>query len=111
MIRQGILESPWEGLVGGVVLGESGYARRLLAGRPVNAEEQTAARKMRPQVRWEDLVRAAEKARGEKWEKWMERHGDWGRDGVMYVAVRHGGLRLAEVAPRVGINIKPQPRE
>ena len=40
---------------------------------------------------------------GESWDQWAERHGDWGRDGVRYVAVRHGGLRLAEVVRAVGM--------
>jgi putative transposase len=102
-IRQGVLESPWEGLVGGVVLGESGYARRLLAGRKVNEEEQTPARRMRRRAGWEEVARAAEKIKGEKWDRWAERHGDWGRDGAMYFAVRHGGLRLAEVVRQAGM--------
>ncbi|NLH71561.1 MAG: hypothetical protein GX456_00745 [Verrucomicrobia bacterium] len=48
-------------------------------------------------------MRAAEKIRGGSWERWADRYGDWGRDGVMYVAVRHGGMRLAEVVREVGI--------
>ncbi|MGH9725258.1 MAG: hypothetical protein ACRD41_09350, partial [Candidatus Acidiferrales bacterium] len=104
LIRQGILESPWEGLAGGAVLGDSAYARKLLMGRKVNEQEQTAARRMRRRAKWEELVRASEKIQGAPWERWAERHGDWGRDGVMYVAVRHGGLRLAEVAAQVGMN-------
>jgi REP element-mobilizing transposase RayT len=102
-VRQGVLESPWAGLAGGVVLGESGYARRLLSGRKVNEEEQTPARRLRGRVDWQEVVKAAEKVRGEKWDRWAERHGDWRRDGVMYVAVRHGGLRLAEVVRQVGM--------
>ena len=58
---------------------------------------------MRQRVRWEELVRAAEKIRGETWDRWAEQHGDWGRDGVMYLAVRHGGMRLAEVVRQVGM--------
>jgi hypothetical protein len=46
-IRQGVLESPWAGLVAGVVLVESVYAQELLSGHPVNEEEQTAARRLR----------------------------------------------------------------
>jgi len=102
-IRQGHMESPWEGLVGGLVLGESTYAQGLLSGRKVNEEEQTQARRLRRRVGWQKLVRSAEKLRGEPWERWAERHGDWGRDAVMYVAVRHGGLRLAEVVQQVGL--------
>jgi hypothetical protein len=102
-VRQGVLESPWVGLVGGVVLGESGYARSLLSGRKLNEEEQTPVRRMRGRADWAQCVRAAEKLRGEKWDRWAERHGDWGRDAVMYVAVRHGGLRLTEVVRQVGM--------
>jgi hypothetical protein len=102
-IRQGVLHNPWEGLVAGVVLGDSAYARKLLSGRKVNEEEQTPARRLRRRVGWEELVEAAERIRGEAWERWAERHGDWGRDGVMYVAVRHGGMRLAEVVRPVGL--------
>ena len=54
-------------------------------------------------IRWEDLVTAAEAIRGEAWAEWSERHGDWGRDAVMYVAVHHGGLRLAKVVRHVGL--------
>jgi hypothetical protein len=102
-IREGVLESPWEGLVGGIVLGERDYAQRLLKGRKVSEEEQTAARRMRKRVRWSELVRAAEKVKGEPWDGWAERHGDWTRDSMIYVARRHGGLRLAEVVAEMGI--------
>jgi len=33
----------------------------------------------------------------------LERHWDWRRDGVMYVAVRHGGMRRTEVVRQVGL--------
>ncbi len=46
-IRQGVLESPWEGLVGGIVLGARDYVRQLLSSRQVSEDEQTAARRMR----------------------------------------------------------------
>ena len=49
------------------------------------------------------MVKAAEAIRGEAWAEWSERHGDWGRDAVPYVAVHHGGLRLAEVVRHVGL--------
>ncbi len=102
-IRQGVLESPWAGLVGGMVLGEAEYARKLLSGRKVDEQEQTAARGMRRRVEWVELVRAAEQIKGDHWDRWAERHGDWGRDGLMHVAVRYGGLRLAEVVRQTGM--------
>jgi hypothetical protein len=60
----------------------------------VNEEEQAAARRMRGWTNWQQLFKAAGKIRGEKWDQWAERHGDWGRDG---------GLRLAEVVRQVGM--------
>ena len=56
---------------------------------------------LRRKVSWEAVVEAAEKVRGAKWDDWRERHGDWGRDAAMHVAVRHGGMRLAEVVRAV----------
>ena len=102
-VRQGELESPREGLVGGIVLGEREYARGLLTGRKVSQEEQTPVRRLHQRVKWIELVRAAEKIKGEPWERWAERHGDWSRDATMYVATRYGGLRLAEVVREMGI--------
>ena len=54
-------------------------------------------------MKWKDLVKAAEKIKGENWQGWAERHGDWTRDAIMDVATRHGGLRLAEVVAEVGV--------
>jgi hypothetical protein len=90
------LENPWEGAIAGLVLGD-------MAWRKINEEEQTPARRMRRRSRWEDLLKAAEESRGEAWAEWSKRHGDWGRDAVMHVAVHHGGLRLAEVVQHVGL--------
>ena len=99
--RQGVLESPWRGLVGGLVLGEEAFARQLLRGRGVNVEEQTAARRRRPRVEWAEVVGMTEGLRKRAWAELLERHGDWGRDGAMYFAVRHGGQRLAEVVRQI----------
>ena len=85
------------------MLGERDYARRVLSGQKVSPEEQTPVRRMREGRRWSQLVRAAEKIKGENWQAWAERHGDWSRDATMYVATRHGGLRLAEVVREVGV--------
>jgi putative transposase len=96
-IRQGRMDNPWEGLIGGAVLGGAEFAQRVLSGQKIHVEEQTGARQLRRKVSWEAVVKAAERIRGSKWEDWWERHGDWGREAVMHVAVRHGGMRLAEV--------------
>jgi hypothetical protein len=45
-----------------------------------------------------EIVRAAQQVAAGSWQQMQQSHGDWGRDGTMYVAVRYGGYRLAEVA-------------
>jgi REP element-mobilizing transposase RayT len=102
-IRQGGLESPWEGLRGGLVLGDEEFAQRLLAGQKTNEQEQTSVRRLRPRISWAELVKMAEKIKGEPWAQWAERHGDWGRDALIYFGIRHGGLRLAEVISETGM--------
>ncbi|MCC7373444.1 MAG: hypothetical protein IT581_02225 [Verrucomicrobiales bacterium] len=92
-IRQGRLDSPWLGVVGGVVPGEIDYAKGLLAKAKVDLEEQTDARALERagRVSWEKLVESAEEERGVKWEDALERHGDWTRDAILYLATHEAG--------------------
>ena len=98
-VRQGHMESPWEKLKGGLVLGDDEYAERLRREAKVNAQEQTEVRRLGRSARaaWRDIVKAAESELGRKWPEMTATYGDWGRDGVLYVATRHGGYRLAEL--------------
>jgi REP element-mobilizing transposase RayT len=102
-LRQGHVESPWERLVGGVVLGDEGAARKVLKGLRANRVEQTPARRAARSSRpaWKDLVKATEALLGRPWEEMTMRYGDWGRNGLMAVATRHLGWRLVEVVRQV----------
>jgi REP element-mobilizing transposase RayT len=98
-IRQGRLDSPWEGLVGGVVLGDTAEAMALLRGADKNLGGQAEAMRkaavlVRPQ--WAAIVRAAESILGRRWAEMAEGYGDWGRDGTLAVATRHLGWRLVD---------------
>jgi len=49
-------------------------------------EEPAAARKLAATpATWEQMVKAVEKLKGESWEQFSERHGDWGRDAVLWL--------------------------
>lgn len=102
-LRQGKLDNPWDRVVGGVVLGDADHAKQLLADAKVDAEEQTEARTMSRvgRVDWETLVGWAEAEAKVKWEEALARYGDWTRDAVLYVAVRHAGYGLSEVYGRI----------
>ena len=103
-IRQGRLDNPWEGLVGGVVLGEVREAETLIRKAAKDPEKArrvvvAAARRTRPD--WQEIVSTAESIRGRSWREVCERYGDWGRDGVVAVATRHLGWGLVEVAGKM----------
>lgn len=101
-IRQGVVESPWERLVGGVILGIEEESLRVLKEAGGDRQEQTPVRRGKAAARpeWEAMVKAAEEILGQEWEDMILRHGDWGRDGLLAVATRHLGWRLGEVVER-----------
>jgi hypothetical protein len=98
-VRQGTLESPWERLIGGLVLGSEAFAQQILKKGRGNAQEQTAVRLLERNNRpsWGAMIGVAEKLLGQPWEAQLTTHGNWGRDGVLFVAVRYGRHRLPEL--------------
>lgn len=103
-VGQGRLEDPWVGVVGGVVLGtveEAAVLIRRAANRPGKGQSnmRKLARSGRPE--WREIVTAAERILGRKWQEMSEQYGDWGRDGVVAVATGHLGWRLVEVVREV----------
>ena len=102
-LRQGRWESPWDRLVGGLVLGSEGFARKVLKSGRLNREQQTPARRLersgRPSI--ESVIQAAERILGQPWNRLLTAHGDWGRDGVLFVATRYGRFRIQELLKEV----------
>lgn len=43
------------------------------------------------------------RVKGEKWEVFRDRHGDWGRDLALWAGRRYCGMRLGELALKVGV--------
>ncbi len=65
-IRQGRLESPWERLVGGLILGDEVEAQRVLKKMRTNLQEQTPARRVARTGRpaWKTMIQAVEQVTG-----------------------------------------------
>ena len=59
-LRQRTVESPWERLVTGEVLGTLEFARRLRRQASANEREQTGARKLQSHASWEQIIGAVE---------------------------------------------------
>jgi hypothetical protein len=101
-VRQGVLERPWDRLVGGIVLGSEAFARQLRKKLRANAREQPAFRKLERRLSWADIVSALERVKGEKWDDFSQRHGDWGRDAALWLGRRRGRYTLSQLGQLVG---------
>jgi REP element-mobilizing transposase RayT len=100
-LRQGQVEAVWSNLKWNVVLGSELFAERMRRRAEV-VRETEGRRDLRSEVTWEELVAAVENVRGEGWEAFAGRHGDWGRDLVLWLARRHAGMTLKELGEKAG---------
>jgi REP element-mobilizing transposase RayT len=101
-LRQGVIEPPWQRLVGGVVLGTVVFAEELRQKARGNPREQKPLRPPTHAASWAQIVAALEQLKGQSWNEFAERHGDWGRDAALWLGRRTGRLRLAELGRLVG---------
>jgi len=104
-IREGLKESPWESLRDQVVLGTGEFVEELKQSMKGHAGERRRLERMTEQrPDWEHVVACVEKVKGNRWSDFQDRHGDRGREMVMHLARHAGGLTLAEVGRRSGLN-------
>ena len=76
-VAQGGLEPPWLRVVGGIALGSEAFAEQVRREAGGNPREQKSLRSPGWRVSWERIVGAVERAKGERWEEFAERRGDW----------------------------------
>jgi hypothetical protein len=104
-LRQGLPERPWERLIGGVVLGTAAFAQRLGKELKAGLREHRGASQLRRSLEWKQILAAVENAKGERWERFVDRHGDWGRQLGRFtlgqLAALAGGLDYATVVAAV----------
>lgn len=101
-LRQGVVESPWTRLVGGLVLGSERFARSLRMGARGSRREQPQMKRLEAPVTWDQIVNELERLKGEKWSAFVGRHGDWGRDLGLWLGRRYARLRLGELGRLAG---------
>ena len=51
---------------------------------------------------WDRIVKAVASVKGEKWEAFRDRHGDWGRDAALYFGRNRGRMKLMELSAAIG---------
>jgi len=101
-IREGRVASPWERLEGQLLLGRAEFIRQMKRRIKGNAREQPQLRGLQEKRSFEQIVKAVEEHKGEKWTEFRDRRGDWGRDVALYLARHYGGMRLRELAEQAG---------
>ena len=97
----GLSESPWEELQEQVLLGGKSFVEQV---RGDDREQRAARRLASPRPGLEAVIRCVEQVRQEKWDLFRDRHGDRGRDLVLYLGRRVSGLTLNELARGAGMN-------
>ena len=95
-------KGPWERLEAGLVLGGTEFVRRVRGLLKGNRQEQPAVRRLEERPRIERVIKVVEAVKGEEWETFRDRHGDWGRDVVLYLGQKRCGLRLRELSAVAG---------
>lgn len=82
---------------------EQAAVKKGLKGQPAKEEIQRRLERLR-QYRWSwgQIVEVVDRLKGERWEEYMERHGDWGRELAMYLGRRWGRMKLREIGRAVG---------
>ncbi|HMP74292.1 MAG TPA: transposase [Kiritimatiellia bacterium] len=100
-LRQGESEDIWAGLKGSAILGGERFTSSMRA-KAVVLRETQGRKALRREVTWEQVITAVETVKGERWDQFMDRHGDWGRDLALWIARRRGGMTLRELGEKAG---------
>jgi putative transposase len=85
----------------GLVLGSERYAEKIRKTIKL-VREHKGRGIMSRRLSFEEITRRMEDIKGERWDSFKDRKGDAGRDVVMWVARRHGGYKLRELAEKAG---------
>ncbi len=100
-LRGGLVESPWDQLVGGLVLGRD-LLKKVGKGAKGDHREQPGLRHLHARPSFQQVVKAVELVKGEKWDQFVNRVGDSGRDVALEIARRRCGLTLKELGVIAG---------
>lgn len=102
VLRQGVEARGWGEIREALVLGTEAF-RKVIA-REVKRDGlvQKRAREISRCVGVGEVVAAVERIRRERWGVFRDRQGDWGRDLVLYLLRRYGGMTLREVGAWAG---------
>jgi len=98
-VCEGVVEQPWDEVVGRLVLGSQEFVEQLLE-RPRTEASRELQEVVAKRPSFAKVVEVIERLKGQPWEAFADRHGDWGRDLALYFGRELCGLSLAELGTR-----------
>jgi len=100
-IRDGLEHSPWEAVQAQFFLG--GAALKAMVQEFVRGErrEESGGRELRRRD-FREVIAAVSGVKGEAWEAYRDRYGDWGRDLALWLGRTQCGLPLRELGVAAG---------
>jgi len=104
-IREGLETTGfWAELKEGAILGSERFVQQMRDKVTGDAQEQRAAKRLqRERLPWRELLAAVEELKAERWEQFKDRHGDSGRDMLLYLGRLRSGMKLKELALEGGL--------
>ena len=102
MIRQGVYEGKYAEWRGRLIIGTQRFMERTGALLKGEYREQPQRKQLERCRQFEEIAGVVAKAKGERWEQFCNRHGDWGRDMALLLARRSSGLSLKELGSKAG---------
>jgi len=103
-VRQGVAEGAFAKLSTAVAIGSAEFIAKLRKQVLKQKGENTNERDWRRLLPFPEVMAAVGSARGEPWENFVNRHGDWGRDLALYIGRVRCGLTLKELGGYTDIN-------
>ena len=101
-IRQGVMEPGWSRTKGLLAIGSAAFLEGVKRRAGQMGREMAGKRAYRERVGFDDVIREVEREKGERWEDFRDRHGDWGRDLILWLARWTTGMTLREIGKQVG---------
>jgi len=101
-VRGGYEESWSERLRNRLAVGADVFIQRVKQSVGVMGREWPQKRILRRRVGFDEVVKAVEKVKGEPWQAFVDRQGDWGRDMVFHLCRQATGMTLRELGEAAG---------
>ena len=101
-VTRGVEPDGFEDLAGRIALGTTEFRKNLRKWVGKVTKEQPGRKALEKRADIDAIVRLVEKELGEKWSEFSIRHGDCGRELVLYLARKRSGLTLSEIGRRLG---------